>query len=103
MADARTPDSNIAWRADAVTIANAAEPFASALVDVAKQSPGFAAALDKVTAVGPYGALIAVGLGLAGQLARNHGIVAGEMLGAVAPDVLLASLEEPPDGAPAQP
>jgi hypothetical protein len=100
MMDARTPETNISWRADAVTIANAAEPLAIACVGVAKTNPGFARALDKVTQVGPYGALISVGLGIAGQLARNHGIAAGEMLGAVAPEKLLESLEEPSDGSP---
>jgi hypothetical protein len=99
MLDARTPDADVSWRADAVTLANAAEPLAAACVEVAKQNSGFAAALDKVTKVGPYGALISVGLGLAGQLARNHGIKAGEMLGAVSPEALLASLEDEPKAA----
>jgi hypothetical protein len=92
--DTRTPESHLAWRADAVTIANAADSMAVACVEVAKANPGFAAALDKVTKVGPYGALLAVGLGVAGQLARNHGVKAGEMLGAVAPEKLLAALED---------
>lgn len=99
MADARTPETNIAWRADAVTIANAAEPLAAACVEVARSNAAFAAVLDKVTKVGPYGALISVGLGIGAQLARNHGVVAGEMFGAVAPEKLLASLAEN-DGSP---
>lgn len=97
MLDSRTPDSNLAWRADAVTLANAADPLAAACVEVAKNNASFAAVLDKVTKVGPYGALLSVGLSVAGQLARNHGIQAGEMLGAVAPEKLLASLEDDSD------
>jgi hypothetical protein len=71
MMDSRTPDSNIAWRADALTLANTAEPLAAACVEVAKNNASFAAALDKVTKIGPYSALISVGLGIAGQLARR--------------------------------
>jgi hypothetical protein len=92
--DSRTPESNISWRADAVTLANSAEPLAKACVEVAKNNASFASALDRVTKVGPYGALLTVGLGVAGQLVRNHGIIAGEFLGAVPPGQLLASLED---------
>ena len=61
-----------AFKADAVTIASSADEFADAAVQVAHADPKFAAALDKVCAVGPYGALISVGVGVVSQCARNH-------------------------------
>jgi len=63
---------NDAFRADAITIASAADDAADACVQIAKTDPGFAAALDRVCAVGPYGALISVMVGVGAQLARNH-------------------------------
>ena len=93
MLDSRTPDSNVSFRADAITLANAAEPIADAVVEVAKNNAQFAAVLDKVTAAGPYTALIGVGFQVGAQLARNHGLKQAEMLGARAPEVLLAEVE----------
>lgn len=61
-----------AFKADAVTIASSADEIADACVQVANADPKFAAALDKVCAVGPYGALITVMVGVATQCARNH-------------------------------
>jgi hypothetical protein len=61
-----------AFKADAVTIASAADELADAAVQVAHLDPKFAVALDKVCAVGPYGALISVGVGVVSQCARNH-------------------------------
>ena len=63
---------NMAFAADAVTIASHGDALADACVDTAKHSPAFAAALDKVCAAGPYAALIGVGVAIASQLARNH-------------------------------
>jgi hypothetical protein len=61
-----------AYRADAITIASAADDLAQACVETAKADAGFAAALDKVCSAGPYAALISVGVGLASQITRNH-------------------------------
>lgn len=97
MMDARTPPQNIAWRADAVTLANAAEPLANACAEVARSNAAFAAVLDKVTAAGPYSALVAVGVQVAGQLALNHGVAVGRMFGAVEPAKLVASVAESDD------
>ncbi len=63
---------NQAFRADAIAIASNAEPIASACVETARANPGFASALDKVCAAGPYAALIGVMVGVGSQLARNH-------------------------------
>lgn len=79
-----------AWTADAVVIASAADDIAGACVQVAHADARFAAALDKVCSVGPYGALISVGLGIGTQVLRNHrpGM---ELPGTVHPDQLLAA------------
>ena len=61
-----------AFKADAVTIASAADEIADACVQTAKADPKFAAALDKVCAAGPYAALISVAVGIGSQIARNH-------------------------------
>ena len=61
-----------AFKADAVTIASAADEIADACVQTAKADPKFAAALDKVCAAGPYAALIGVMVGVGSQIARNH-------------------------------
>ena len=61
-----------AFKADAVTIASAADEIADACIQTAHADPKFAAALDKVCAAGPYAALITVGVSVASQCARNH-------------------------------
>lgn len=61
-----------AYKADAVTIASASDDLAGAAVDLAHADPKFAAALDKVCAAGPAGALITVVFGIGAQCGRNH-------------------------------
>jgi hypothetical protein len=61
-----------AYKADAVTIASAADEIADACVQIAHADPKFAAALDRVCAAGPYSALVVVGVGVVSQCARNH-------------------------------
>lgn len=63
---------NMAFAADAVTIASHGDALADACVETARHSPAFAAALDKVCAAGPYAAMIGVGVAIVSQLARNH-------------------------------
>lgn len=63
---------NPAFKADAITLATAADDLAQAAVDTAKADPRFAALVDKVCAVGPYGALLSAVIGVSGQLVRNH-------------------------------
>jgi hypothetical protein len=63
---------NDALRADAVTVASSADDLADACVQTAKADAKFAAALDRVCAVGPYGALITVAVGVGSQVVRNH-------------------------------
>jgi hypothetical protein len=82
-----------AFKADAVAIASAADDTAAACVQIAKTDPKFAAALDKVCSVGPYGALITIAAGLGAQIARNHKPDRA-IPGTVHPDVLLKAQDE---------
>lgn len=84
------------FKADALTLSSSAESLADACVQTAIANPRFGALLDRVTNVGPYAALITVSLSVGAQLARNHGVAAAEALGAVAPETLLATLDEKP-------
>jgi hypothetical protein len=93
--DQRTPDANIAFKADAVTLASNAEAIGSAVAETAKSNEQFARVVDKVTAAGPYAALVGVAFSVGGQLARNHGVKAAEMLGATPPEQLVAGLDTP--------
>ena len=77
-----------AFKADAVAIASVADDTAAACVQIAKTDPKFAAALDKVCSVGPYGALITIAAGLGAQIARNHK-PDRQIPGTVHPDELL--------------
>ena len=61
-----------AFKADAFTLASRADDIAGACVETARGHPGFAAALDRVCAAGPYAALITVAIGVGSQNARNH-------------------------------
>jgi hypothetical protein len=61
-----------AFKADAAVLASNAEPLAEACAAVAADNLQFAAAIDKITAVGPYGALIAIAVPMVTQLVRNH-------------------------------
>lgn len=60
---------------DGFCVAHHAPPISGAVADLAVERPEVAAALDKVLAVGPYGALIGAVLPLVVQLAHNHGAV----------------------------
>jgi hypothetical protein len=82
-----------AFKADAVAIASVADDTAAACVQIAKTDPKFAAALDKVCSVGPYGALITIAAGLGAQIARNHKPDRA-IPGTVHPDVLLKAQED---------
>jgi hypothetical protein len=91
MVHQRTND--IAWKADALTIANTAPALAEAIADVAAQSDQLGRLLDKICSVGPYGALITVGIGLSAQLAANHGVKQATALGALPPQDLIKAFE----------
>lgn len=58
---------------DGYCVAQHTPHIASSIAAVAVERPEVAAALDRVLAVGPYGALLGAVLPLAVQLAHNHG------------------------------
>jgi hypothetical protein len=84
----------ISWQADTITLTTYSEPLADAIDQTCAYSPAFARLVDKVTGIGPFAALTTVGLGLAAQLASNHGITVGRMLGAAAPQDVIAEFEQ---------
>lgn len=83
---------------DAAAIAVHTPTIADALNTLAQEEPRVAAVLDKVLAIGPYGAMVGVVITLGAQIAVNHKrlpIEAGQAFGAVEPDTLMASLAPP--------
>lgn len=64
---------------DGFSVAHHTPPISKAVADLAVERPEVAAALDKVLAVGPYGALIGAVLPLVVQLAHNHDMVPAPM------------------------
>lgn len=62
-----------AFRADAITLASAAEEIGSAVAGVCDQDERFARVVDRICAAGPYSALITVMFSVGSQVARNHG------------------------------
>ena len=63
---------NAAFLADGLTVADHAGPGAEAVADMCDTDPRFAAAIDRICQVGPWSGLVAVGVSLGSQLARNH-------------------------------
>lgn len=57
---------------DGAALAMYAPPIAEALNELAQDQPAVAAALDRILAAGPYGALIGALIPLALQIAANH-------------------------------
>ena len=66
---------SLAAPADAVAVANHGPNIAEALNQLAHERPEIAAALEKVIAIGPYGALVAATIPLIIQLAHNHNVI----------------------------
>lgn len=85
---------NQAFKADAITLASSADDLAQACADTARADARFAAVLDRVCAVGPYGALLTAVLGVGTQIARNHrpGMA---IPGTTHPADLIAGAEQP--------
>jgi len=79
---------------DAAALAAYGPNLADALDALAKERPEVAAVLDKLLAVGPYGAVFAAAVPLLVQLGVNHALVPlqlGTLLGAQDPAVLVQS------------
>lgn len=77
--------------ADAAAVGFHTPPIAAALNDLAQQDPRVAAVLDRILAVGPYGALLAAVMPLVLQILTNHGKVPAGMLGTLEPDQLVGA------------
>ena len=80
---------------DAAAIAVHTPSIADALNTLAQEEPRVAAVLDRVLAIGPYGAIVGVFVTLTAQIAVNHKRLpaeAGAAFGAVEPDTLMASM-----------
>lgn len=91
-----------ACRADAAALVLHAETLAEAVQQTAEAVPQFAAVLDRVLSVGPYGALLAAAMPLAVQLAANHNLIpaqAAEAMGAMSRETLLTELQAPAQAA----
>ena len=85
---------NTAFLADALAVNDHAPAISAACAEVAANDARFAALIDKLTAAGPYAALIGAVVPLVAQLARNHGVTAAQAMGAVDPDELIATLDQ---------
>lgn len=92
-----------AYKADALTLANSADEISRAVVETARHNARFGALVDKVCSAGPYAALVQIAFSVGAQIARNHGVLAAEAMGAIPPERLLSQLDEDdsPNGAEA--
>ena len=84
-----------ALMADAVAIEQHLPPIAEELGKLADSRPEVAAMLDRLTAAGPYAALLGALVPLGLQLAANHGLLRPGMFGTVPPDALIAQMVPP--------
>lgn len=82
---------NPALEYDGIALATMAPAFASALNDLAAEDARTAAILDKVLAIGPYGAILGVVVPFIAQVAVNHKKIPAGTLGTVEPEVLKTS------------
>lgn len=80
--------------ADAATLTVYAPGVADAVNDLANERPEIAAVLDRVLAVGPYGALLAAVTPMVLQILCNHEVIPSGILGTVPKEALLAHMEQ---------
>lgn len=81
--------------ADAAAVAHHGPQIAQALHDLAVERPEVAAVLERVLAVGPYGALIGATVPLVVQILHNHDVIPEQMavsVGATPKQVILDQL-----------
>lgn len=67
-----------------------ARPIAKSLADAAAEDDRFAAVFDRLTELGPYGAIIEAVTPLIVQIIANRQPAMAEKMGAIPPDVLMA-------------
>lgn len=78
--------------ADAAAVAVHGENIANAAADLALEDERVAAILDKLSEIGPYGALLTAVAPLAVQIAVNHGAIPAGVMGTVEPKELVDAL-----------
>jgi hypothetical protein len=86
---------SIAAPADAYAVATHGPNIATALNQLAQERPEVAAMLEKVLAIGPYGALVAATIPMIIQIAHNHNAVPEQLataMGATPKRVIMNSL-----------
>lgn len=89
---------------DVAAIALHSPPIAKGMADCAAEDAKFAKVFDRITAMGPYGALLEPIVALAMQITANHnqgvrsGNISAEQFGAMPPDTLLAMMESSGNG-----
>jgi hypothetical protein len=83
---------NPVYAADSRAVTVYAPGIAESLNDLAQQRPEVAAALERVLAVGPYGAVLAAVMPLCLQILTNHGKLPAGVAGTVPPTELIADL-----------
>lgn len=82
-----------AYALDAVTLQLHGPSIADALHQTAIEQPAVAAILDRVLAVGPYGALLGALIPVAAQIAANHGMIQpNPEMGVLSPQGLIDAL-----------
>jgi len=91
----KVPDGEIpALALDGMTITLHSDTMAEALNSVAQEQPQVADALDRILAVGPYGAVLGAFLPVGLQIAANHGkMPVNAEMGILGPEQLLRELE----------
>jgi len=92
--DQRTPETDISYRADALTLVNNADAIATAVADTCDSNESLARVIDYVTQAGPYAALVGVMFSVGAQIARNHGVQAAKALGTKSPEEIIAEATE---------
>lgn len=92
---------NEVFLADLVALDATAPAIADAADSIAQTNPKVAAALDKLTEVGPFGLMIGALAPLILQVCCNHGLVAAGVMGTIEPADLIEALgpAEPQDAA----
>lgn len=86
----KNPELATAFAADAVVFSSQADAFGTACANLAKHSPGFAKMVDGGGKAGPWFAFGTAVYTIGAQIAANHGLIPGGLLGTSKPEDLAA-------------
>lgn len=85
------------WKADSGTIAMYAPEIGKEAAELAESNEQLGAQLDRAAELGPYAALLAIGVQFGAQIAVNHGWLKADRFGAgstiMAPEQIIAEVE----------